>query len=243
MPLEGGSSMRNWQYDNLGATPGKAATHLLTHPSLFVTGLIDPHVKVTTVLWLMLPVLFVCLRSWLILLAVPLLLERYFADDPFYWIREYHYNAFLATIIVLAAVDGISKFRRPRLHLAWAVAALAVSVAILPRFPLWALTGNQIWVSGKIVDVQQHLLAQVPAGDTVLVPWAADPYVDGRLRAINVHYTEVAPEWVLTADLHVDYGTLIASLPAAARDVHYVPYTRDGIWLLAKASPGYKPVP
>lgn len=242
MPLEGGSSMRNWQYDNLGATPGKAAVHLLGHPSLFVTELIDPHVKFTTVLWLMLPVLFVCLRSWLILLAVPLLVERYFADDPFYWVRDYHYNAFLAAIIVLAAVDGIGKFRGPRLHRAWAVAALAVSVAILPRFPLWSLTGNHIWVAGKIVGVQRHLLAQVPAGDTVLVPWATDPYVEGRVRAINVPYTEVAPEWILTADLHVDYDTLIASLPAAARDVHYVPYARDGIWLLAKAVPGYKPV-
>lgn len=243
MPVAGGSSMRNWQYDNLGATPGKAATRLLTHPSLFASGLIDPHVKVTTALWLMLPVLFVCLRSWLILLAVPLLVERYFADDPFYWVRDYHYNAFLATIIVLAAVDGIGKFRRPRVRLPWAVAALAVSVAILPRFPLWTLTGNRIWDAGTVVGVQRHLLARVPAGDTVLVPWATDPYVGGGPRAINVPYTEVAPAWILTADLRADYGALIASLPASARDVHYVPCARDGIWLLAKAAPGYRPAP
>ena len=237
MPLEGGSSMRNWQYDNLGATPGKAAVHLLTHPTLFVTELIDPHVKVTTVLWLLLPVLFVCLRSWLLLLAVPLLLERYFADDPFYWIRDYHYNAFLAAIIVLAAVDGISKFRRPRLRVAWAVAALVVSVAILPKFPLWTLTGNQIWRTGNGVHAQQHLLAQLPAGADVLVPWPTDPYVEGQVRAVNTGYTKVAPDWILTANLDADVTALNQALPAAVRGVHYVPYASYDGWLLAKLAP------
>lgn len=241
MPLEGGSSMRNWEYDNLGATPGKAAAHLLTHPTLFVTELIDPHVKVTTVLWLLLPVLFVCLRSWLLLLAVPLLLERYFAEIQFYWVRDYHYNAFLTTIIVLAAVDGISKFRKPTIHLAWALAAVAVSLAILPKFPLWDLTANRLWTAGNTVHAQEHLLAQVPAGDDVLVPWPTDPYVQGHVHPINVHYTEVAPEWMLTADLHADVATLISTLPPAARDIHYVPYAEAHGWTLAKLEPGPGP--
>ncbi|HEX4787807.1 MAG TPA: DUF2079 domain-containing protein [Actinospica sp.] len=238
MPLEGGNSMRDWQYDDLGATPGKAAAHLLEHPSLFVTELIDPHVKVATVLWLMLPVLFLCLRSWLLLLAVPPLIERYFAADPFYWIRDYHYNAFLAAIIVLAAVDGASKFRWPKLRLGWAVAALAVSVALLPRFPLWQLTGHQLWHSSGTVHAQERLLDRLPAGTDILVPWPTDPYTDGRVNPINTDYTQIAPPWMLTADLPADVAALNRSLPAGSPEARYVPYASDGGWMLARlASP------
>lgn len=237
MPLEGGSSMRNWQYDNIGATPGKAAAHLLAHPSLFVTELIDPHVKVDTILWLMLPVLFLCLRSSLLLLAVPLVIERYFSSDGFYWIKDYHYNSFLAAIIVMAAADGVSRFRWRKLHLAWGVAAVAVSVAILPKFPLWALTHRPLWRNSGAVQAEQHLLAQVPAGADVLVPWAADPYTQGHVHPINNGYTKVAPEWMLTADLTADVAALNQSLPASARGARYVAVADYEGWTLAKLEP------
>ena len=234
MPLEGGSSMRNWQYGQIGATPGKAAIHLVEHPSLFVTELIDPHVKVTTVLWLLLPVLFLCLRSWLTLLAVPLLLERYFANDPFYFVRDYHYNSFLAAILVLAAVDGASKLRRPKVRLGWAVAALIVSVALLPKFPLWQLTGNSLWDTSAIVHTQQSLLAEIPAGQDVLMPWPSDPYTLGHVHPINTDFTSVAPEWILTGDLDADVKALNLTLPAGQNHARYIPVATDDGWTIAK---------
>lgn len=234
MPLEGGSSMRNWQYGQIGATPGKAAIHLVEHPSLFITELIDPHVKVTTVLWLLLPVLFLCLRSWITLLAVPLILERYFANDPFYFVRDYHYNSFLAAILVLAAVDGASKLRRPELRLGWAVAALIVSVALLPKFPLWQLTGNSLWDTSAIVHTQQSLLAEIPAGQDVLMPWPSDPYTLGHVHPINTDFTSVAPEWILTGNLAADVKALNLTLPAGQNHARYIPVATDDGWTIAK---------
>lgn len=236
MPAVGGSSMRNWDYSQLGATPSKAASALFEHPSLFITELIDPHVKVTTALWLMLPALFLCLRSWLLLLAVPLILERYFAIDPFYWIRDYHYNAFLIAIIVMAAVDGASKFRLPRVRLGWAAAAVAVGVALLPTFPLWNLTGNALWQSNDSIKAQQHLLGELPTGAEVFMPWPSDPYAGGHVHPINLHYTKVAPEWILTSDMKADVATLNQSLPAGS-SAHYVPYTSYEGWTLALLRP------
>jgi uncharacterized membrane protein len=234
MPLEGGSAMRNWQYGQLGATPGKAAIHLVEHPALFVTELIDPHVKVTTALWLLLPVLFLCLRSWLVLLALPLLLERYFANVPFYWVQGYHYNSFLTAILVLAAVDGVSKFRWPRLRLGWAVAALIVSVALLPKFPLWQLTGNSLWHKSATVHAQQHLLSEIPAGQDVLMPWPSDPYTLGHVHPINTDYTAVAPEWMLTGNLKADVKALDATLPIGRNHAEYVAVASDKGWTIAK---------
>ena len=234
MPLEGGSSMRNWQYGQFGATPGKAAIHLVEHPTLFVTELIDPHVKVTTLLWLLLPVLFLCLRSWLTLLALPLILERYFANDPFYWVQSYHYNAFLAAILVLAAVDGASKLRRPELRLGWAVAALVVSVALLPRFPLWQLTSSSLWNTSATVHAQQHLLSEIPAGQDVLMPWSTDPYTLGHVHPVNTDFTAVAPEWMLTANLRADTNALNLTLPATRDHAHYAAVASDRGWTIAK---------
>ena len=234
MPLEGGSSMRNWQYGQIGATPGKAAIHLIEHPALFITELIDPHVKVTTALWLLLPVLFLCLRSWITLLVLPLILERYFANVPFYWVREYHYNAFLTAILVLAAVDGAAKLRRPNLRLGWAVAALIVSVALLPKFPLWQLTSNTLWTSSATVHAQEHLLSEIPAGQDVLMPWPSDPYTLGHVHPINDTYTRVPPPWMLTGNLAADVKALNLTLPPGQNHARYTPVATDKGWTIAR---------
>ena len=237
MPLEGGSSMRNWQYGQLGATPAKAAVHLLAHPTLFVTELIDPHVKVTTVLWLLLPVLFLSLRSRIALLVVPLILERYFADDPFYWVQGYHYNSFLAAILVLAAVDGASTLRWPRLRVGWAVAALVVSVALLPGFPLWQLTSSSLWDRSNTVHAQEHLLAEIPAGADVLMPWPSDPYTGGRVHPVNIDRASVAPAWILTGDMKADEAAFNLTLPAGRKPARYVYYASYEGWTIGKLIP------
>jgi uncharacterized membrane protein len=234
MPLEGGSSMRNWEYGQLGPTPGKAALRLLEHPSLLVTELIDPHVKVTTAIWLLLPVLFLCLRSWIVLLAVPLIVERYFANDGFYWVREYHYNAFLVAIIVLAAVDGAGKFRSPRVRLGWAVAALVVSVALLPRFPLWDVGSASLWQASDSVHAQEHLLGELPAGSDVLMPWSSDPYTGGHVNPINLHFTTVAPEWILTSDMSGDVAALNKTLPPDGSHARYAAYAGYEGWTIGR---------
>ena len=234
MPLAGGSSMRDFEYKQLGATPSQAALHLVEHPSLIVTQLIDPHVKVTTLLWLMLPVLFLCLRSWILLLALPLIVERYFADIDFYWIRDYHYNAFLVAIIVMAGVDGASKFRRSRWRVGWAVAALAVSVALLPNFPLSAVTGKALWQTTDSVKAQEHLLNELPAGSEVLMPWPSDPYTGGHVRPVNLHFASAAPEWILTSDMSGDVAALNQTLPAGRNDARYAVYASYKGWTIGR---------
>ena len=234
IPLEGGSSMRNWEYGQLGPTPGKAALRLLEHPSLLVTELIDPHVKVTTALWLLLPVLFLCLRSWIVLLGVALIVERYFGNNSFYWGQDYHYNAFLVAIIVLAAVDGASKFRWPLVRLGWAVAALVVSVALLPRFPLVDVGSASLWQASASVHAQEHLLGELPEGSDVLMPWPSDPYTGGHVNPINLHFTTVAPEWILTSDMSADVAALDRTLPAGSTHARYVSYASYEGWTIGR---------
>ena len=109
-----------------------------------------------------------------------------------------------------------------------------LSVALLPKFPLWQLTGDQIWHTSHTVQAQQRLLAEIPAGADVLMPWSSDPYTLGHVHPINISYTEVAPEWMLTGDLKADVASLNLSLPAGHDHARYVSVATDRGWTIAK---------
>lgn len=236
MPAAGGSSKRDWYYGQLGDTFGQVAEKLVTHPSLLVTEMIDPHVKVHTAFWLLAPLLFLCLRSWICLLAIPQILERFFSEVSYHWSEQYHYNAYLAAILVLAAVDGASKFKLPRLRTAWAAAVAAIGLALIPLHPLWQLTDSQTWTTPAAPrDAQLHLLRMLPQGTDVLMNFPLDATADQWVHPISQDYTDVAPEWMLTQDVAGFQQQLDAILVSHGhRPATYQVYAQDDGWVLAK---------
>jgi uncharacterized membrane protein len=71
--------------------------------------------KVLTLVMLLLPTLFLALRSPLVLVAVPALLLRFVSADPGYWGLIRHYNGPVMPVVFLAAVDALWLLRqRPR---------------------------------------------------------------------------------------------------------------------------------
>jgi uncharacterized membrane protein len=234
MPAVGGSSKRDWYYAQLGSSFGQVAVHLAEHPSLLVTEFIDPHVKLHTAFWLFVPVLFLCLRSWIFILAVPQIFERAFSNNQFHWVQPYHYNAYLAAILVLAGVEGASRFRWPKVRLAWAVGVLAIGAGLLPFYPLWQLTSDSLWRSSSTVHVEEHLLSEVPEGSYVMMPWSADPYTGGHVRPVSIGCMADAPEWMLTGNLKADVAALNKALPADQNRLKYVVVATDRNWTIAK---------
>ena len=117
-PAFGGRAGYYWGYWSLGSNLPQAAGHMLTHPLAAARLLITPRVKLHTLLWLFGALLFLPLASPISLAAVPLLAERMLASsDPGWWGVRYQYNAFLAVVLVCAAVDGAATLRR---FAAWA---------------------------------------------------------------------------------------------------------------------------
>ena len=117
-PAFGGRADYYWGYWSLGPNLPQAAGHALTHPLAAAQLLITPRVKLHTMLWLFGALLFLPLASPVSLAAVPLLAERMLASsDPGWWGVRYQYNAFLAVVLVCAAVDGAATLRR---FAAWA---------------------------------------------------------------------------------------------------------------------------
>jgi hypothetical protein len=113
IPAFGGSASFYWAYGQLGSTVTGAAWHVVTHPLQTLRSLVTPHVKLSTMVSLVAPLAFLPLASPLVIAAVPLLLERMLATGfPAWWTTDYHYDAFVVMIFLLAAVDGAARVQR-----------------------------------------------------------------------------------------------------------------------------------
>ena len=141
--------MYYWHYGALGRDVPQAAWHLITHPLAAARLLITPRVKLDTMAWLAGALLFLPLLSPISLAAVPLLAERMLANSaPDWWGLPYQYNAFVAVVLVCAAVDGAlrlsrwiparSRWAACRALTVLAALCCAAAVALVPFFPLGA---------------------------------------------------------------------------------------------------------
>ena len=176
IPLMGGSPRRDWTYWHFGRNPVALAGAILKDPIAAMEYALTPDAKVHTLLWLLAPLLFLSLRSRLVLLAVPLLAIRMLSNEPNYWSTEFHYNAFVAPILVCAAVDAASRLRSVslpavgsfRLGVLLPIALCLIDLLSLHRWPLSRMA-RSAWWHPRTTDVRNARLAlqQVPRGALV----------------------------------------------------------------------------
>ena len=67
--------------------------------------------KLQTTVLLLLPTVFIALRSPLALIAVPSLLLRFLSTDSSFWGTAWHYNATVMPVMFIAAVDALARIR------------------------------------------------------------------------------------------------------------------------------------
>lgn len=191
-----GSAVRlRQQYSQLGAGPGGVLLGALRHPWHVLTLLVDPPVKVGTLLALLLPVAFLALGSPYALLAVPLLAGRFLSDRPLTWQTGFHYDAPIWVVVVLAAVDAFGRRPLRRVpgarHGPRALAVVLVGVVLLgpwvgpPEvtglFPLRRLVDGEAFATTAKARDLSAALAVVPP-DTCVV---ADDYAADHLTHTN----------------------------------------------------------
>ena len=122
---------------------------------------------------------------------LPLLAQRFFSSRELIWRARFHYNAPAWIILVLASIDGASRFGpewAPKLKRALAITTAAVAivgtVAGLTLFPMRrVLYGLAFQTKPHMVD-QRALLLRVPADTCV--------EADDRLAAQLTHSNRVS---------------------------------------------------
>jgi uncharacterized membrane protein len=98
-----------WQFDAIGKDLPDALRGILTRPWHAVHVFFTPGVKVRTMLYLLAPLAFLPLCSPYVVIALPLLAERFFNSRPELWTTHFQYNALPWLVLVLAFVDGAGR--------------------------------------------------------------------------------------------------------------------------------------
>jgi uncharacterized membrane protein len=112
LPAISGRSYEHWYYGSLGSGPAQAVRTLIADPIESAKLFFTPHVKRVALFnlfaaWLALPLL-----SPLVIVMVPSLAERFFADRPEFWAQGFHYSIVIAPILAFAAVDTTARIQR-----------------------------------------------------------------------------------------------------------------------------------
>lgn len=138
--LSGGGSYANWKYPALGAGPMDALRIIATHPMDVIGAVSDGGgvhqgraIKYEMLLFVFLTGGWAMLRRpWILVMIVPLLLQKLLHEGPFQWGVLAHYAVEFAPLCTFAIFGwpALWKPQRWRTSLAWMGALLSVAVTI-----------------------------------------------------------------------------------------------------------------
>ncbi|MFE9022374.1 DUF2079 domain-containing protein [Streptomyces sp. NPDC007808] len=199
--------------------------------------------KLRTLGWLLIPTSgLLALRSPLLLVALPTLGWRFVSSYSQYWGTDWHYNAVLMPVVVLALVDALDLSRHsPRAwlrsyvnHLPAAVAA--ASVALTTSLPLSAVTESEIYRKPERTGAVERLLAQIPDGASVEANIAPISRLTSRCRVFWVSNTRgVEPDFIALDNSRKRYQDVEGYARTLHPDARYsVKGTAYGVVLLER---------
>ncbi|QHC23376.1 DUF2079 domain-containing protein [Streptomyces sp. GS7] len=153
-----------------------------------------------TVVLLLAPTAFMALRSPLLWTALPTLGWRFLSHNPAYWGTKYHYSAVLMPIVFAALVEAVATRpggqRAARAHLA---IGAAISVLLLPLFPLSRLADAATWHTSARITAAHRILDRIPDGATVAASNGLVPQLTSRATVSEFGLTgsRPDPEWII----------------------------------------------
>ena len=201
---------------------------MLTHPWTFVTLLVDDGSKVVTLLLLVAITGFVGLRSPVLLVAVPTILWRFYADIDYYHGHSWHYSAVLMPVAFTALLDGVVQSRRSprawlrRYSLAAAPVAVAVAVMFVPHTDLVRLTRpDDLWAQSTRAPDARAVLAAVPDGASVETDIGLMSYLVDRTDVFYIgNDGNPAPDYVLIDQYGGGWNPAPADIAQYAQERH-----------------------
>ncbi|MFF5020535.1 DUF2079 domain-containing protein [Micrococcus luteus] len=177
-----------WQFTALGPDMRSSVLFLLTQPWNAVAVLFDHPLKVA--LWLLhfVPLLFLPVLSPLTLMALPILLSRLFNDRLNVWAPVYQYDAILAPLLLMAALEAAHRLagrrdalrRMPAVLVSAALAAGLIGTAFFPQvYPLHRTIVGDMTTTQHARDLD-HAVALIPDGVCVEAADNAVPHLTAR---------------------------------------------------------------
>lgn len=242
-----------WQFDAIGKNLPDAVRGILTSPWHAVHVFFTPTVKVRTILYLFAPLAFLPLCSPYVVIALPLLAERFFNSRPELWTAHFQYSALAWLVLVLAFVDGCARVGafRPtrtaalarRLLIAFVIATeLGLSVVVATQFR--SLLPNALGLIEDRHDASslnaRSAGAVIPSNVCVQAEERIAPHLTRRDYVTLPHLPVDGSDYIVL-DLsrpNVGFRAAPAAVLAAARAAGYVTLFSHGRVLVLR-SPAY----
>ncbi|HSH31248.1 MAG TPA: DUF2079 domain-containing protein [Candidatus Saccharimonadales bacterium] len=199
--LAGGNKFGYWTYPQFGPDPISAAKAVLAKPWRVVEEMFQPRHKLKTGFYLFWSFGLLPLASPLIVLAAPLVAERFLSTNMNYWVMDFHYSATIAPILALAAIDGLQRFGRwlhfrRSVYLIAGLAVLLINVYLLPRYPLSSLVQPSYWSLSQS-DRQGHaMLELIPPSASVLAQDTIAPHLTHRDKIYDLDQASPKADYV-----------------------------------------------
>jgi uncharacterized membrane protein len=243
---------------NYLASYGEALRQPWTIPGV----LLSPPEKLETLLMWLAPFAFLPLRSPLVVLLAPLVLERFLSTNSHHWGTSFHYSAPFAPILAMSAGDGLARFagyrpgagRRPagrhdpvpvrprttrhRLALVGAVVCAILSSLLPGRQPHWRLLTPAHYRERAFEDTGREVLARIPRDASIVAQTALVPHLSQRRTIYMLDAGSPDTEFLVTS-VHVGPWPLeshdqIAAIIADRRRRGYETWLdRDG-WMVLR---------
>lgn len=183
-----------------GAAPDGSGGGVLDSLHRMTLGLVTPREKVTTVILILAPTLFLALRSPLVLILLPSVLWRLASDNPTHWGTEYHYSLVIMPIVFVAFADALRRRGTSgrSLH-RYLAGCAAVTLLLLPHYAFWQLFQPETWRNHPRTAVAHGIMAKIPEDATVQASSYLVPHLADR-TSVSIYGwgdSRPNPEWIM----------------------------------------------
>lgn len=204
-----GGAYAYWTYSGIGPSPVGAIKNSVLNPLLIPRTIINSRLKLKTAWFIFNPFLLAPFFSPLIILAIPLILERFLSTNIIYWVTDFHYTATISPILAMAAGDSLYSLKKalPLLKpirrwqgtiiILLAAFVLANNFRLAPKFPLWALHRLQYWNLSESDKAGRSALSLIPKTSSVAAQDGITPHLTHRDRIYSINGNEPSTDFII----------------------------------------------
>jgi uncharacterized membrane protein len=161
------------EYGFLAISEAEGRGGLLATLMYLPVDLFWPPVKIATLLLTLGVVAFAAVRSPFLLLAAPLVVERFVSPWPLHWNPYWHYSLPLMAIVFVAAIEVLRGLRAGESRVARRYATVAplaaavICVGVAPGFDFVKLMDTSMWSRSDRAVAADEILARIEPGSSV----------------------------------------------------------------------------
>ena len=230
-----------WTFDALGPDAWSALRTVVTDPLLVAREFVTPAIKVQTLALLFVPLALLPLGSPYVLVAAPLLAQRFLNSREALWTDDFHYNAPVWIVLVLAMVDaggrwGVWERRWLRTAVVgWLLASQAVLI-LNGSSPLGRMIDGSAWRPTAHSVARATAVDLIPPGVCVSVDDRVAPHLIRTNRVAVIGISAPVPDYVVVdltqRSTGYPHSPSRVALRAAVRSGYRIVWQGGGVYVL-----------